>query len=59
VPIYIPLLQLTDLGRVERWPMAKSGDTTLRLELEPPSNFTVGCGIDSSSATATPFFPAT
>jgi hypothetical protein len=41
IPLYIPLSQLTDIGRVERWPMAKSGDVTLRLELEPPSNFEV------------------
>jgi hypothetical protein len=41
VPLYIPLSQLTDIGRVERWPMAKSGELTLRLELEPPSEFAV------------------
>ena len=41
VPLYIPLSELTDLGRVEKWPMARSGETTLRLELEPMSNFGV------------------
>lgn len=41
VPIYIPLDQLTNLGKVSRWPMQKTGETTLRLELENPNNLTV------------------